>query len=134
MAIGRDYIASIRLYSMAILKSYTLKSMASEITFTRLRENLASILDEVEDQHKIVIVRRSGSRDVALVPASELAGLTETAYLLRSPTNARRLMTALNRASLAKGKVSGVGLESFAHKPHRILFYRGKGSVPNPSI
>jgi antitoxin YefM len=52
----------------------------------------------------IVIVRRKGSKDVALVPASEVAGLLETAHLLRSPRNARRLLTALRRAELGKIK------------------------------
>jgi len=39
-----------------------------------------------------------------LVPATELAGLLETAHLLRSPRNARRLLTALRRAELGKNK------------------------------
>jgi antitoxin YefM len=73
--------------------------MPSETTYTSLRENLASVLDQVVDQQETVIVRRRGARDVALIPASELAGLVETAHLLRSPRNARRLMTALRRAN-----------------------------------
>jgi antitoxin YefM len=72
--------------------------MAVETTYTSLRENLASVLDQVVDQQETVIVRRRGSRDVALVPASELAGLIETAHLVRSPRNARRLLSALRRA------------------------------------
>jgi antitoxin YefM len=52
----------------------------------------------------VVIVRRRGARDVALVPADELAGLLETAHLLRSPKNARRLLTALRRAERGKGR------------------------------
>ena len=36
--------------------------------------------------------------DVALIPAAELAGLIETAHLLRSPKNARRLLTAVRRS------------------------------------
>jgi antitoxin YefM len=72
--------------------------MPSETTYTSLRENLASVLDEVVDQQEIVIVRRRGSRDVALIPAAELAGLMETAHLLRSPRNARRLLSALRRS------------------------------------
>ena len=59
--------------------------MAIETTYTRLRDELASILDRVVDDQEVVIVRRRGSRDVALVPATELAGLLETAHLLRSP-------------------------------------------------
>jgi antitoxin YefM len=78
--------------------------MATETTYTSLRENLASVLDQVVDQQETVIVRRRGSRDVALIPASELAGLVETAHLLRSPRNARRLLAALNRAERGKAK------------------------------
>ena len=80
--------------------------MATETTYTSLRENLASILDQVTDHQETIIVRRRGSRDVALVPARELAGLMETAHLLRSPANARRLLSALKRAEQGKGKIA----------------------------
>jgi antitoxin YefM len=76
--------------------------MATETSYTSLRENLASVLDRVFDDQEIVIVRRKGAKDVALVPAGELAGLLETAHLLRSPRNAARLLTALRRAELGK--------------------------------
>jgi len=82
--------------------------MATETTYTSLRENLASVLDRVFDDQEIVIVRRKGARDVALVPARELAGLLETAHLLRSPRNARRLLTALRRAELGRSKPTTV--------------------------
>jgi len=82
--------------------------MAAETTYTSLRANLAGVLDQVVDQQETVIVRRRGSRDVALVPASELAGLIETARLLRSPRNARRLLAALNRAERGKSKPESV--------------------------
>jgi antitoxin YefM len=78
--------------------------MAMETSYTSLRENLSSVLDRVFDDQEIVIVRRKGAKDVALVPAGELAGLLETAHLLRSPRNATRLLTALRRAELGKGK------------------------------
>jgi antitoxin YefM len=78
--------------------------MATETSYSSLRENLASVLDRVFEDQEIVIVRRKGSKDVALVPARELAGLLETAHLLRSPRNAQRLLTALRRAELGKTK------------------------------
>ena len=78
--------------------------MALETTYTNLRGNLASVLDRVVDDQEVVIVRRRGARDVALVPATELAGLMETAYLLRSPRNAKRLMAALNSAKRGEGR------------------------------
>ena len=82
--------------------------MPTDTTYTHLRENLAGILDEVIDQQEIVIVRRKGARDVALIPASELAGLVETAHLLRSPRNARRLLAALRRAETGKVQPTSV--------------------------
>jgi antitoxin YefM len=72
--------------------------LAVETTYTSLRERLASVLKQVADDQEVVIVRRKGAKDVALVPAGELAGLMETAHLLRSPRNARRLLAALRRA------------------------------------
>lgn len=75
-----------------------------ETTYTNLRQTLASVLDRVANDHEVVIVRRRGDKTVAMVPADELAGLIETAHLLRSPKNARRLLTALRRATARKGK------------------------------
>ncbi len=72
--------------------------MAVETTYTSLRQNLASVLKQVAEDQEVVVIRRKGAKDVALVPAEELAGLMETALLLRSPRNARRLLTALRRA------------------------------------
>jgi antitoxin YefM len=78
--------------------------MPSVTTYSSLRQNLATVLDQVIDQQETVIVRRRGARDVALIPASELAGLMETAHLLRSPRNATRLITALRRAKSGRLK------------------------------
>jgi len=82
--------------------------MPIETTYTSLREKLASVLDQVSNDQEVVIVRRRGAKDVALVPADELAGLMETAHLLRSPKNARRLLAALRRAKLGKTKPRSV--------------------------
>jgi antitoxin YefM len=80
------------------------KIMPVETTYTGLRERLAAVLDQVANDQEVVIVRRRGAKDVALIPADELAGLLETAHLLRSPRNAERLMSALNNARRGKGK------------------------------
>ena len=78
--------------------------MALETSYSKLRQNLASILDQVVDEQEVLIVRRRGGRDVALVPALELAALMETAHLLRSPRNAQRLHTTLRRAQRGGGR------------------------------
>jgi antitoxin YefM len=82
--------------------------MAIETTYTSLRENLATFLDRVVDDCEVVVVKRRGARDVAIIAADELAGLEETAYLLRSPANAKRLRTALRRAKRGEGKAESV--------------------------
>ncbi|HSO76870.1 MAG TPA: type II toxin-antitoxin system prevent-host-death family antitoxin [Blastocatellia bacterium] len=72
--------------------------MAIQTTYTKARANLAKLCTRVAEDREIVIINRRGADDVALVSADELASLTETAHLLRSPKNAKRLLTALNRA------------------------------------
>jgi antitoxin YefM len=83
---------------------YEYEVTVTETTYTSLRQNLASVLDRVADDHEVVIIRRKGDKTVAMVPADELAGLMETAHLLRSPKNAQRLLTALRRATSRKGR------------------------------
>ena len=57
-----------------------------------------SLMDPVVEDREVVMVRRRQGGDVALVAADELEGLLETAHLLRSPRNAARLLSALERA------------------------------------
>ena len=83
--------------------------MAIETTYTALRENLATFLDRVTDDREVLVVkRRRGQRDVAIIAADELSSLMETAYLLRSPKNAERLLGALRRAENGEGRVETV--------------------------
>jgi len=83
--------------------------MPIQKTYTNARANLAELLDQVVDNHEVVIISRKGSEDVALISASELSSLQETAHLLRSPRNARRLLSALNRALSKTGEPQSVG-------------------------
>jgi antitoxin YefM len=71
----------------------------STASYSALRENLADIWDQIEDSQEPLIVKRRGHQDLAILPADELASLLETAHLLRSPANARRLLEALGRAN-----------------------------------
>jgi antitoxin YefM len=78
--------------------------MTIQTTYSTARANLASLLEQVTGNREVVIINRRGQEDVALVSAAELSSLLETAHLLRSPANARRLLTALNRATTKKLK------------------------------
>lgn len=78
-------------------------------TYSYLRENLAEIWNEVENTQEPVIVERRGHQTMAILPADELDSLREMAHLLRSPRNAARLLSALNRA--LKGAAEPIQLE-----------------------
>ena len=78
--------------------------MSIQVTYTQARENLAQLWDEVTQNLETVIVTRRGADDIALISATELASLQETAYLLRSPANAKRLLKALARSQADEGR------------------------------
>ncbi len=73
------------------------------ISYTEARERLASVWDETISTREPVVIDRRGHESVVLLPASEWQGLLETAHLLRSPANARRLLNSLNRLEQGEG-------------------------------
>ena len=69
--------------------------MSIQISYTKARANLAGLLNNVSNNNEIVIINRKDSENVAMISESELSSLLETAHLLRSPKNAKRLLSAL---------------------------------------
>ena len=82
--------------------------MAHRTTYTAARANFATLCNKVVENREVIIINRRKAEDVALVAANELSSLLETAHLLRSPKNARRLLSALNRAKTKGGKTQSV--------------------------
>jgi len=78
--------------------------MSIQTTYTDARTRFAGLCDAATINREVIIIHRRGSEDVALIAADELASLQETAHLLRSPKNARRLLVALERALQRSGK------------------------------
>jgi antitoxin YefM len=72
------------------------------ITYTAARENLASTMDQVCTDHDPVIITRNRDQAVVMLSLEDYESLQETACLLRSPANARRLLSSID--SLNKGK------------------------------
>ena len=66
-------------------------------TYGAARERLASLIEDVIATRETALITRRGFEPVAIIPAEQLVGLLETAQLLRSPKNARRLLQALLR-------------------------------------
>ena len=78
--------------------------MAFRTSYTNARANFAELCGRVTENREMVVVNRRGAADVALIAAPELNSPLETAHLLRSPRNARRLLAALQRAQGRKMK------------------------------
>ncbi len=56
--------------------------MLTQTTYMQARENLADLLDRVVDDKEVIVIKRRGERNVALISEEELSSLLETAYLL----------------------------------------------------
>lgn len=67
------------------------------ISASEARRTLFPLIEQVNaDQQAVEIVSRKGS--AVLMPADEYSAWQETAYIFRSPANARRLLEAYERA------------------------------------
>ncbi len=73
------------------------------ITYTKARANLAQTIDSVCENHEPVIVTKKNDRAVVILSLEDYQALEETAYLLRNPKNARRLLDAINELDAGGG-------------------------------
>ncbi len=82
--------------------------MPIQTTYTNARSQFAKLWDEVINNQEVIIIKRRGTEDVALISADELSGLLETSHLLKSPKNVKRLLQALERARSREGGPSSI--------------------------
>ena len=82
--------------------------MTIEFTYTSARQQFATLLNRVTKDREVIIIQRRNEEPVAMIAADELATLTETAYLLRSPENAERILSALGRALKNEGEMTSL--------------------------
>lgn len=73
------------------------------ITYSAARANLAKTMDRVCEDHEPLIITRNGERSVVMLSLEDFQSLEETAYLLRSPANAARLLSAAARLNAGEG-------------------------------
>ncbi len=73
------------------------------ITYSSARANLASTMDRVCSAHEPLIITRNGEKAVVMLSLEDYKALEETAYLLRSPANARRLLSSMAQLNAGKG-------------------------------
>ncbi len=73
------------------------------ITYSAARANLASTMDRVCNDHEALIITRNGEQAVVMLSLEDFQAMEETAYLLRNPANAKRLISALTQLGAGKG-------------------------------
>ena len=73
------------------------------ITYTTARAHLARTMDRVCNDHEALIITRNGEQSVVMLSLEDYKALEETAYLLRTPENARRILAATAQLNAGTG-------------------------------
>ncbi len=87
------------MYINAYIKEFNMDAM----TYTAARANLASAMDRVCNDHEALIITRNGEQSVVMLSLEDYKALEETAYLLRTPANAKRLLKAVSQLNVGQG-------------------------------
>lgn len=74
------------------------------MSYTESRARYAEVLDSVVADREEVVITRAGHEPVVIVSLADFESLRETAYLMRSPANARRLLDAMERLESGDGE------------------------------
>lgn len=81
------------------------------ISYTAARENLASTMDKVCNDHAPVVITRNRDQSVVMLSLEDFGSLEETAYLMRSPGNAKRLLEAIHALESGNGISHSIELD-----------------------
>ncbi|GAB2455015.1 YoeB-YefM toxin-antitoxin system antitoxin YefM [Nocardioides hungaricus] len=74
------------------------------MSYTESRARYAEVLDSVVNDREEVVITRAGHEPVVIVSLEDFESLRETAYLMRAPANARRLLDAMERLESGAGE------------------------------
>jgi len=74
------------------------------MSYTESRARYAEVLDSVTNDREEIVITRAGHEPVVIVSLEDYESLRETAYLMRSPANARRLLDAMERLEAGRGE------------------------------
>ena len=73
------------------------------ISYTAARKNLANTMKKVCEDHDPIIVTRKNTDSVIIMALEDYEALRETAYLLQSPKNAKRLLESMDQLEAGNG-------------------------------
>ncbi len=78
------------------------------MSYTAFRNELAKVLDKVNDDHKPVLITRQNGKPAVVISLEDFQAYEETAYLMASPKNAQRLNDAINQVDAGKATRRGL--------------------------
>lgn len=74
------------------------------MSYSESRARYAEVLDAAVDDREEIVITRAGREPAVVVALSEYESLKESAYLLRSPANARRLLASIEQLEAGRGE------------------------------
>ncbi|MGC0273999.1 type II toxin-antitoxin system Phd/YefM family antitoxin [Pseudactinotalea sp. Z1739] len=74
------------------------------MSYSESRRRYAEVLDSVVQDREEIVITRAGHEPVVIMSLDDFESLRETAYLMRSPANARRLLDAMERLEAGEGE------------------------------
>ena len=82
------------------------------MTYSYTRQHFADVMDRVNEDRAPVLVTRQQGKPVVMMSLDDYNALEETAYLLRSPANARRLLDAVEQLRAGGGAVRELEIDA----------------------
>lgn len=73
------------------------------MSYTESRSRYAEVLDAVVNDREEIVITRAGHESAVIVSLEDYESLKESAYLLRSPHNARRLLASIDELESGRG-------------------------------
>lgn len=73
------------------------------LTYTNTRQHFADVMRQVNDDHEPVIVTSQRGKPVVIISLDDYRSLEETAYLLRNPAGAKRLLESVEELRAGGG-------------------------------
>ena len=78
------------------------------ISYSSFRNNLAGVLDQVNNDHQAVVITRQNKTPAVVISLDDFKSYEETAYLMASPKNAKRLTDSINEIESGNAKIHGL--------------------------
>ena len=75
-----------------------------KVSYSYTRAHLSTILDKIVNNSEVYCIKRKKDREIIMMDKSNYDSMLETAYLFKSPKNAKMLLKGLEESNSNIGK------------------------------